>query len=218
MKPLSDAHRRRLLDELLDAAETVEQRTAAAITLLENSLNGHPRAARYDRNSTRTTILWCDQHQRHHSICKLELRDCGGTPITTTDPTGDAALQPDEAATALADHDRDILAAHSILTRAARRATTWQPAVIAPIDRNSPTAPDGKCVNCWRDDKEQVDIARRADGTPYYAGLCGFCGGFRTDHGVLPPLAILKLHHARPRRNITAAIIERHLPATRKAG
>lgn len=75
-------------------------------------------------------------------------------------------------------------------------------------------AADGWCISCYRDDQFLEPIALRpakapAPSRPYYRDNCRWCGAFHSEHGVAPPVTLLRLHHkARP---ITEADVERAL-------
>lgn len=60
-------------------------------------------------------------------------------------------------------------------------------------------AADGWCVSCWRDEQALVPIAVRASGPqkgrPYYTDLCRFCGGWKAEHGQVPPIDVVQRHH-----------------------
>ena len=60
-------------------------------------------------------------------------------------------------------------------------------------------AAEGWCVSCWRDEQTLVPIPVKASGPqkgqPYYTDLCRFCGGWKGEHGQVPPIDILQRHH-----------------------
>lgn len=203
------AQLRHLLEQAnrdLTAAQAI---LGPTLELIHNSLNGHPRAARYDR-STGRTALWCFTHQRDHQLCERDALPCGGTPVTAVDPTGDAATQPDPAAKAERKIDRRITALALQAAVLAAELHQWQPTStdMQHPDPTSAVAPDGWCTSCWRNDHQHEPITRRHDGTPYYAGLCQWCGEFRANHaGQLPALAILRHRHQGGR--ITQTLIDR---------
>lgn len=216
MKALTPAVRIRHLDQAI--ADLTLARTIHALTLelIHDSLNGHPRAARYDRDSTRPARLWCFTHERDHQACEHDALDCGGTPITATDPTGDAATTPDPAAIATRSIDKRITALAAFAQALTLELTQWQPpsSDMQHPDPSSATAPDGWCTSCWRNDHKHEPISTHYAGT-----LCRFCAVFKKGHDErLPPIAILELHHQG--RNITQQVIDRHLRRlpTRKAG
>lgn len=213
MKSLTPATRRRLLEQTDTDLTTARQLLEASLELIHDSLHGHPQAARYD--DQRRTRLWCFTHERNHTRCEHDGLPCGGTPITTTDPTGDAATTTDQAATAQHDIDRRITTLATFSRALLDELTRWQPPStdMQHPDPTSATAPDGWCTSCWRDNRTHEPITTRPDGTPYYTGLCRFCGGFRTEYRQLPPLAILRLRHTG--RRITETVINRHLPSRR---
>ena len=205
---------RRLLEQTrsdLDAALTLLE---PSLDLIHDSLNGHPKAARYDRDGGRTQ-LWCWYHERDHSVCEMEASACGGTPIGGHDPTGDAATQPDPAAHARRNIERHTRALHQTAQTLLAELARWQPASsdMQHPDSRSATAPDGWCTSCWRPPVSQHQpVSRRRDGTPYYAGLCKWCGDFKATYARLPPTAVLVHRHSG--RNVTQNLIDRHLRRT----
>lgn len=221
MKPLTPTSRRRLLEETVATLARVLELEAQALDLMAVSQNGHPRAARYDRDQVRPSRLWCFTHQRDHHHCQTLGETCGGTPVTVTDPTGDAATTADPAAATLRLVDRRIATLNRFADALLRDVVAWSPPTtdrLEPRDTAAPTAPPGWCTSCWRDDRTHVEVTCRPDGQPYYADLCRFCGSFRREYAQLPPLKILKAHHQG--RRITGTLLARHLPTVqrRRAG
>jgi hypothetical protein len=73
---------------------------------------------------------------------------------------------------------------------------------------------DGWCGHCWTDDQFLEPIALRPSiapipSRPYYRGLCRWCGAFKSEHGALPPISLLRLHHRQ--KPITEADVEKAL-------
>jgi hypothetical protein len=212
MRPLSAPERRRTLEQAATDLAAALATLDASVGLLVDSQNGHPRAARYDRNGGRSGALWCWEHERDHSECEREAAACGGAPIVaTSDPTGDAATRPDPAARTLHNIDQRALTIATAAQTLAAELARWAPpsSEMQRPDPGSATAPDGWCTSCWLADQAHVPISRRPDGTPYYAGLCRFCGTFKAEHGRIPPAPVLRERHAGKR--ITQTLIDKHL-------
>lgn len=80
----------------------------------------------------------------------------------------------------------------------------------------------GYCQSCYRDDRYLESIQTNSAGQRYYKTMCRWCGAFKADYGIEPPLALVVLHHQYPR--VSAAQVEAHLPkhlrgrASAKAG
>lgn len=80
----------------------------------------------------------------------------------------------------------------------------------------------GYCQSCYRDDRYLEPIQTNRAGQRYYKAHCRWCGGFKADHGIEPPLALVVLKHTYGRT--TVAQVEAHLPkhlrgkASAKAG
>ena len=198
MRALGHATRRRLLDQAVVDVIAAQRLHDAATALLVDSLAGHPQAARYDGHVDATARLWCFVHEQDHRRCEHDGLACGGTPVQGSDPTGDAALEPDRAAAALAVIDHAVAALSVASTRLAVELTAWSP-MAAGIDRPDPssvTAPDGWCTSCWRDDRRHTPVGVRPGGTaPYYARLCGWCGRFKAAHKALPSVELVRKHY-----------------------
>jgi hypothetical protein len=206
MKPLNPTSRRRLLEDTvtdLTAAITI---LGPSLALIHDAQNGHPRAARYDADTTRHVRLWCFTHERDHQACEHDALPCGGTPITTVDPTGDAATTPDPAAAAQRHIDKTITALAAFARALTDEIARWQPPS-TDMQRPDPTAavaPDGWCTSCWRNDKKHEPISTHYAGT-----LCRFCGSFKKREGQLPTVPILELHHQG--RNIYQHFVDEQL-------
>jgi len=217
MKPLAPSTRRRILDATSLDLHVARTTLDASLALIADSLAGHPQAARYDQTE-RSTRLWCFTHERDHRQCEHDGLTCGGTPVDTTDPTGDAATSPDPAAAAARKIDGTLVQLAALARVLVVEITAWAPPSneMQHPDPSATTAPDGWCASCWRDDHAHQPITvRGVTSIPYYAGVCQWCGDFRARYKSLPPLAILRLRHQG--RRITETVIEQHLPAGKKA-
>lgn len=72
-------------------------------------------------------------------------------------------------------------------------------------------AADGRCGSCCRDARHLAPIETRPDGARYYADMCRWCGSFRGQHGIDPPIPLLPIRHRGAR--VTPADIETHVPS-----
>jgi hypothetical protein len=190
-----------MLDQAVVDVIAAQRLYDAATGMLVDSLAGHPLAARYDGHTDQTARLWCFVHEQDHRRCEHDALACGGTPVTGSDPTGEAAMEPDRAATALAVVDDAVARVATAAATLATELTAWSP-MTAGIDRPDPssvTAPLGWCVSCWRDDRRHEPIGTRPGGTaPYYSDLCGWCGRFKKAHkGELPTPEQIRKYHAK---------------------
>ena len=209
----SQATRRRLLDETLADVTHARQLLDGSLGLIDDSLAGHPRAIHYDTDGA-TSRLWCFVHERDHARCEYEGLACGGTPVTGSDPTGNAATTPDQAAVARSRIDSAIQNLATYATVLAVELTAWSPPT-PDMQRPDPRpvqAPEGWCTSCWRDNQYHEPVGVRPGGTaPYYTDLCFWCGRFRRIEGYLPPVELLhKRHSANP--EISEADIARYRP------
>lgn len=219
MKALGAAGRRRLLGQVVIDVLASAQLLEASTALIGDCLAGHPKAARYDGHDGQSARLWCFIHERDHQACTHDGLACGGTPVTGTDPTGEAGTSPDRAAVALKVVDDALLALALEAQRLAVELTAWAPPStgMARPDPSSVTAPDGWCTSCWRDNRyhEPVGVRTGGSGAAYYAGLCEWCGRFRKAQGYLPSIELLrKRHSANPR--ISEADVARYQPSGRR--
>lgn len=73
---------------------------------------------------------------------------------------------------------------------------------ITPAD----VAAAGWCASCWRNDHQMVAIeVNKRTGLRYHASLCRWCAGVRAAHKIdMPPLEMVKLHHAGRRISVQA--------------
>lgn len=61
----------------------------------------------------------------------------------------------------------------------------------------------GWCASCWRNDQQMVPIEKDRHSMRFYRDYCRWCGGFKAQHKIEPPVALLELRHAG--RRITEA-------------
>lgn len=115
-----------------------------------------------------------------------------------------AALSPDTATTEL----RIVATDAQAMLRAAHRIARIIEPRLEPVPARSTQGdiPEDWCRSCWRNDHHHTAIELRPNGTPYYAGLCRWCGLFKTEHKALPDLELLRLRHQA--RRITTADID----------
>ncbi|MDZ7732215.1 MAG: hypothetical protein U5R31_03105 [Acidimicrobiia bacterium] len=67
-----------------------------------------------------------------------------------------------------------------------RPPTSLRPATSADA------AAAGYCRSCWRYDHTLTQVARRRDGTKEFTDYCWWCGQFRRDHGIDPPVSLVE--------------------------
>lgn len=189
------------LNEVLTAADRLALELPSVLHLMRDHQNGQPRAASYSPSSstgtTRTPEPW-----------ELE-EPATGHP----DPTGDAATRPDRA---IADQrllHTHLEAAISHLTAAIAVANTYPRQPGEPEDVE-PTPGEDWCRSCWKDRKYCEPISRRSDGTPWYSGMCRWCGDALKTIGHEPPTWMLEKRHRGER--ITASMIDRAKTEARK--
>lgn len=161
----------------VQAAGGLTRRLPATLHVMRDNQAGQPRAAAPDAHGER--VAWCWDHERTVAECDRAGLTCVGEIIAgASDPTGEAATVSDRA-----EHDRRALA--RALVRAATAvqeavAITSAYPVVALVDEDQDPSPgEDLCRCCWKVHKYPKLIERKADGTPYYKGLCRWCGQMR---------------------------------------
>lgn len=128
-----------------------------------------------------------------------------GTKVDTTpdpdepptghhDPTGNAGIGPDRSAADLRRMRRLIEAAINALDQAAGIAANY-PTQAAMLPDLEPTPGEDWCRCCWKHDKVCQPVTTRPDGSPYYRGLCRWCGQWTKTLGGEPPTWMVRMRH-----------------------
>lgn len=83
----------------------------------------------------------------------------------------------------------------------------------------SQVAAAGLCVSCWRYDQTQKERERDGKGNYYDKEACRSCADFKREHGIYPPLELLKVKHGQL-KNWNTAMVDEALAGARgkKAG
>ena len=116
-------------------------------------------------------------------------------PTGHHDPTGDAAVRPDHAASDQREIRRHVEAAINAIDRAIAISSGY-PAHAAELEDVEPTPGEDWCSSCWKDGRYLSPIAVKADGSRRYSGgLCSWCGPFVATNGFEPPTAMLHARH-----------------------
>lgn len=124
--------------------------------------------------------------------------------VPANDPTGEAAIGPDDAGAALRELDRLIGRIDDAFRDLLAIRDEWLPKRgLVKVD-DGPG--DDWCRSCWRDHRYCEPVSDR------YAGLCRWCGDWRAANRQDPPVPILRARHAGER--ITRQMVERY---TRRA-
>lgn len=182
--------------ETVQRLATLNSRIPATLNHLDNEMAGQPGAQTFDPigRSNMTTVLWCPIHDRDLTACHRDEQTCsqGITIPVHTDPTGDAASEPDHARQAVSEFNRRL----TTLENAARWFHDFvhdhqhhPPRKANPVESRQAEKDNEKpvplCAVCVKAGKA-VDVAGAivADGHPMLA--CTFHKGFMQRHGRLP--------------------------------
>lgn len=192
----------RIADTLDRAAELL--RKGRAVTALERAAawRGNLRAANYDPSS---------RSGHRHDVYD----EAGDTVVVAVpnDPTG-------EARTTTVDHLRHprLVAAIGALSQAAGVAVELivdtVPDAPAAVEDEGPG--DGWCRSCYRDKRYLEPEATHRNGTVKHRGACTWCASFKAEHGIDPPLELLRKRHGG--RRITVADVTAALARTQPTG
>lgn len=178
---------------------TIVERLPRALNAIHDSLGGYPTRTA-GATSTTSPVSFLD----------IETMDPDGPtdriPLT---PVEAAATTPDPARRDLHNLDTAIRDAAKALEDAHRIVARYTPT--QPRRTKADPAPDDWCTSCFRNAGHHTPITLRKSGEPYYADLCKWCGEWRTAHGTLPPVAILRARHEG--RKITTRLVAQHTPA-----
>lgn len=144
------------------------------------------------------------------------LRDPDTLDLVPNDSTGEAAVHQDPTGLTLARYRsalgflldnaldlRDLLGdllPRQPNTRIEPCSTCGTPRTVDSKRRRDLVDADvvnaGYCKSCWRNDKRLEPIqTRRPNGARYYKEHCRWCGSFRAEWGIEPPLALVVLRH-----------------------
>lgn len=176
------------LGVLARMAPALARSAPAVLAMMRDNMTGQPQAAHYgsdgpdDRDPR--SALWCFDHQCTADQCELPrlaedgtvLSGCAGVKLTgPSDPAGNAALLPDRAAADRAKFARHVERAARELDEALAIASAYPAVAMTPADADE-TPGDDICRAHWKCRKYAKLIERKGDGTPYYKGLCRWCG------------------------------------------
>lgn len=136
--------------------------------------------------------------------------DDDGYPMPpVSDPTGDTVVNGTATRAQLDDLDRHIRAALDHLDHArAIQARALKAHQARPTPPAQDSAPPGACRSCWRDGRH---FEPTAEGR--YTHACRWCGDFRANEGIDPPVALLEKRHRGERittADVAKAKAERH--------
>lgn len=168
-----------------------------------------------------------DQHAGYPSVSggfgaggPRTLYDEHGNTMTATGPEAAALTTNHDPAREAERHALDLIGQlYRLAGRLEPIVAQYAPTIPTPTGTDPEVGIDW-CESCHRIDlpgggHRCEPVARRdgGKGEPYYKGLCQFCGRFRAAHGVLPPLTVLRSHHAG--RRLNAAHVDREVKTER---
>lgn len=189
------------LDGAVAALSSLARRFPSLLHLIRDDRAGQPRSGLAAPSGHQDP--WCWDHERPASQCIEDSGwPCSGELLAgPSDPTGTAAVSGDRAA---GDH-RALLAEVTKLTdlvdRLVRRAAMY-PA--QAVERESVEAGPGDewCRSCWKDSKYCTPVTiKPGTSTPFYRGLCRWCGQTAKEIGGDPPTWLLEVRHRGDRIN-----------------
>jgi hypothetical protein len=195
-----------------DLARILDHDGARLATALRNARLWQATGVRATSNTTTGPALWCDTHDRTLTRCLEEDLTCTGHYQTRSDPAGETAIELG------ADQAR---ADHAELIRLLRQL----PRLVALVDRYETRPGSGAslpdidwCRSCYRNDRHHQPIERDREGHPYFAGLCRWCGAFKAEHQIEPPLELLRARHLGQRitTRMVATALAKQPPRTTK--
>jgi hypothetical protein len=204
-----------LVLQLLDGIEQARQiaeRLPAILHVMRDYMAGQPQGSRLGGDGP---APWCWAHERTTVECDREGLLCDGELVAGPgDPTGNAAVTGDRAS---GDYRRLRREAELLQVQLGRLVKLTAAYPVEHLEREfvEPSPGEEWCRSCWRDDRYCEPIARKANGKAYYAGLCKWCGSFRSEHDVNPPVELLQARHRGER--ITAPKIRAALAAAAKS-
>jgi hypothetical protein len=183
---MRDTQLRVHLDEAIESAMRAAGQLASSLANMHDARNGWPTGSRFDgdRSTGHTTVV--DEH---------------GIPVpAVSDPTGEAAIAPDQAANDRAGVERAIKALYLEAERVLSLVKRYQPRRALPSERQSTAANDPGCWSCRRlkasdGERRWEPTHRRTDVNGKPLDLCRWCYDWHRSHGVLPATAELERHH-----------------------
>ena len=191
--------------EALMAGDRIHLELPALMHLMRDAMAGQPQAAHAGERGTPSA--WCWAHERTVDACHRDDLLCSGEVTAShSDPAGNAAVSGDRAAADLRDVRR-LVELHCRIVDQLHAVASRYPAHPEPRTDIEATPGEDWCRSCWRDGKYHEPIGQRANGQPYYRGLCRWCGQLaKTIGAALPPLDLVERKHRGER--ITDGMVE----------
>lgn len=179
-------------------------RLPAVLHVMRDNQAGQPKGAMVtDRDGG--PVPWCWLHEQDITACDADGYQCTGEIVTgPSDTTGQAAVVADRAAR----HHHELTHRMESIVRVARDIMGIEagyPTGVLEDEEVEPSPGQDLCRACWKDSRYAQHIELRADGSPYYRGLCRWCGQQRkiiggdklpaTNHAGDPPTWMVEMHH-----------------------
>lgn len=197
------------LARALDVGERCRPLLQPALESVIDGLAGQPRAQSYDA-SGRTPVLYCNLHEGDLSDCP-EDDLCRGVPVdVSSDPTGDAAVNPDPCRMAEKRIKGLVARAERAMDDLYAELVKHQSRPANPVERKATEAANdkGACEVCARSEQYNpaIVIASTAkDNLPRPYRLCRWHLDFCLSYGRLPTEQEEKRHHDGARVHVRAS-------------
>jgi hypothetical protein len=185
----------------------IDRRLPAALHVMRDSLGGQPKAAASHREGDDAgdedadrRRLWCEEHEQSLDRCDPTGPCEGLRDREISDPTGTAAVAFDPAASDMATVRKRL----DGIVRQAVELAALLAAYPTDVQVREQLGPDDEigtvwCRCCWKDDKYCEPITTRSSGpkagSPYYVGLCRWCGQMKAELGFEPPTWMVAMRH-----------------------
>lgn len=170
-------------------------RFPAVLHLLRDDAAGQPRSGL--GRSSGDQDPWCWAHERPTSRCLAEFGwPCAGELSSgPSDPTGSAAVAGDRASIDRLEFGRDVQKLAQLVDRMVKRSATY-PTLAVEMDTVDAGPGEEWCRVCWKDNKHCTPVTLKpGTRTPFYRGLCRWCGQTRREIGGDPPTWLVAMRH-----------------------
>lgn len=201
-------------DDVMERLQRFGWHLTALVEAIEDAHAGQPGAMHYDAigRSTMSTVLWCDEHQQELADCHRQEEVCSrGVPIPVhPDPTGDAAVNYDQARTDDRHLRKAVHALENVADTLERLHASYSKRTATKEERKATEQDNdkGACEVCHRSDVYAPAIVTASDAKgnlPRFYRLCRWHLDFALSYGRLPNDTEEKRHHDGGRVRVRAS-------------